>query len=101
MIKTEEVKQGGMQVMDVDAVAGGIEAKVIGFAQGDARFYASACQPHGETVGVVIPAVVTALDHRSTTELSTPNDQGIFEHPLLFEILDERRARAVGVEAVL
>ena len=49
-----------MQVVDVDAVLDGVEAELVGLAEGEARLDAAAGQPHREAVDVVVAAVVLA-----------------------------------------
>ena len=63
----------GVQVVDVDPVLDDVEAEVVGLAERDARLDAAAGQPHGEGVGVVVAAVVAALDHRRAAELAAPD----------------------------
>ena len=102
MVEPEQVEQGCVQVVDVDAAFDHVEAELVGSTQGDARLDAAAGQPHGESVRVVVAAVVPApLDHRRAAELATPDHQGVLEHPALLEVLDQPGARPVGVLAVL
>ena len=78
-------------------VLDGVEAELVGLAEGDARLDAAAGQPHGEGVGVMVAAVVAALDHRRAAELAAPDDQRVVEQAALLEVLDQRGAGLVGV----
>ena len=78
-----------------------LEAEFVAFAQGDARFDAAAGEPHAEGVGMVIAAVVAALDHRRAAELAAPDDQGVVEQAALFEVFHQRGGGLIGVAAVL
>ena len=69
-------------------------------AEGDARLDAAAGQPHREGVGMMVAAVVAALDHRRAAELAAPDDERVVEQAALLQVLDERRAGLVGVAAV-
>ena len=83
VVEPKELKHGRMQVMDVDFVAGCVETEFIGLAESDAWFDAAASQPHGETVRMMIPPVIAALNHGCAAEFSTPDDQCVFEQPAL------------------
>src|SRR6516225_2427923 len=87
--------------MNVDAVACGIEAELIRFAKSNAGLDTSAGQPHGEAVRMMITSIVPALNHGSAPELTTPNDQRILEHTLLFEVFHQCSACFVGVATIL
>src|SRR6185312_16071222 len=74
VVEAEEVEDGGVEVVDVDGVFGDVEAEVVGFAEGDAGFYTAAGEPIGEAVGVMVAAVVSALDHGCSAEFAAPDD---------------------------
>ena len=38
---------------------------------------------------MVAAVVAAALDHRRAAELAAPDDQGVLEHPALFQVLDQ------------
>ena len=78
-----------------------LKPKLVGLAERDARLDAAAGQPHREGVGVVVAAVVAALDHRRAAELAAPDDQRVVEQAALLQVLDQRGAGLVGVAAVL
>ena len=78
MVEAEEMKNGGVQVMDVDGVLGDLEAKLVGCPVGQAWFEATSGHPDGESFLVVISAI-TALQHRSAAKLPGPNDKGFIE----------------------
>src|SRR5688500_5637099 len=72
VVEAEEVEEGGVQVVDVDLVLGGVEAELVGLAEGEPRFDAAAGQPHAEAVGMMVAAVVATLDHRRAAEFAPP-----------------------------
>ena len=45
VIEAHEVEDGGVEVVDVDAVGGDADPVVVGLAVGDAGFDACACEP--------------------------------------------------------
>jgi hypothetical protein len=79
VVEAEEVEDRGVEIVDVNSVLGRVEAEVVGLAQGDPGLDPATGQPHREGVGVVVPAVVAALNHRGPAELPSPDDQGVFE----------------------
>ena len=87
--------------MNVHPIPGGVKSELIRFAQGDARFNPSARHPHGETIRVMISSIITALNHRRAAELADPNQEGVFEHALLLQVLHQRRAGLVRVVTIL
>ena len=58
VIDAQAMEDRGVQVVDVDRVAGDVVAEVVGLAVGDAGLDAAAGQPDGEAAGVVVAAVV-------------------------------------------
>src|SRR5204863_6236889 len=68
MLKSEQPQQRRVQIMDVDFVSGRIEPEFVGTAQGNARLDATAGEPHRETIGMMIPAIIAALDHRRASK---------------------------------
>ncbi len=90
VVDAEQVKEGGVDVVHfgwVGAVLGFV-APVIAFADGDTAFDSAAAQPVGEDVGVMV-ASFAALGAGHSAELGCPEDDGVFEHAALFQVLDE------------
>ncbi len=88
VIEAEEVKDGGLEVMDVDFVLGDVEAEVIGLAVG-AGLGAAAGHEGGEGLGVVVAARFAAeggvgFDHGGAAEFSTPDDESFVEEAVSF-----------------
>ena len=104
VVNAQEMENGGVQVVNVDAIVDGAEAEVIAGAVGHAALDAAAGQPHGEAPAVVVAAVVVlgqrALAVDGASELAAPDDQRVVEQPALFEVFDQRGARLVGVAAL-
>src|SRR5262249_24465447 len=75
-IEAEMLEHGGMQVLDVEAVADGGAAECVGCAGGHAAFDAAAGEPHGEAVGVVVAAAAhRILGRRLPAEFPAPDDE--------------------------
>ena len=75
---------GGLQVVDVDLVLHAGEAHLVGLAELEAAFDAASGHHDGKAVGVVVAAEDFALGRTAFTEggaseLSTPDDEGVFE----------------------
>ena len=73
VVEAHLVQDGGVQVVDVDAVFDGDEAEVVGGAVGQAAAEAAAGEPHGEAEGVVV-AAGGAFGLRRAAELAAPED---------------------------
>ena len=54
VVEAEEVKNGGVEVVDVNDFFDGSEAEIIGGAVNISSFDTTAGEHHGESVGVVI-----------------------------------------------
>ncbi len=77
VVDAEEVKQGGVEVVDMDGGLDGAEAEVVGAADDLAAGDAAACEPHGEGLDVVVPSgLVAGLAHGGASELAAPDDDG-------------------------
>src|SRR5690242_12296535 len=83
VVEAEQVEDRSVEVVHVDLVLRDVEAQVIAFADGDARLDAAARQPHGESVRMMVAAVVAPLDHGRAPELAAPDHESIVEHPAL------------------
>src|SRR5262245_53401102 len=96
VVEANQVQDGGMKVMDADAVLGGAVADLVGGAVGVAGLDASAGHPIREGVRVMVSAGAAALHERQAAELAAPDDERLFQEPALFEIGQEGRDRLIG-----
>src|SRR5262249_26766231 len=90
VVDSEEMKHCRVKVVDLDLVLNGMVAIIVGGAVDGAALDASACQPDGESVRVMI-AAVRALRHRSAAEFAAPDHQGGFEQSAGFQVFEQRR----------
>src|SRR5262245_65242797 len=73
VVESEEVEDRCLKIMDVDGILGNAEAEVVGSAEGDAGLDATACQPHGIGVAVVVAADGSlVLAHWRTAKFAAP-----------------------------
>src|SRR6185436_8081761 len=84
-----------VQIMHVDPVLDGLEAKLIGGAIHHAAFHAATGQPRGEAKAVVV-TTFGSLGGRSASELTAPDDQRVVEQTTRFKILQQRGDRPVA-----
>ena len=78
VIQTEQVKDRRVQIMDMDPVRNWIESEFIGFSYRLARLYAASCQPHRESVDMMVPACFfPRFAHGSSAKFTTPNDKRV------------------------
>ena len=89
-----------VKIVQVHSIDGGFVAHLIGLPIGAAATNPTTGQPSREAMGIVIPPrFATELGDRQSTELPTPNDQRIIEHPALLKVREQtgnRPIRLVG-----
>ena len=88
VIDTEDVQDGGMKVMDVQAVLHGIEPQVVGGAVCSAALHSAASHPHGKSCRVVI-AAIAFFAHGCAAEFATPDDEGLVQQSARLEISEQ------------
>src|SRR4051812_29926403 len=73
VVNAQQVQDGGLQVVDVNAAFGHIKAEVVRTAVDVAALDATAGHPHGKDAAVVVAAVAVGLERtlriRRTAEL--------------------------------
>ena len=85
VIETEQMQNGGMQVVHMDFVFYRLEAKLVGLSVGHSAFYSSSSEPHRETVMIVISSI-SIFRRRRSTELTSPYHQRIVQQSSLFQV---------------
>ena len=88
MIESHEVENGGLEVVDVYPLVNGGETELVGSPIAHAALYAAARHPDGISVVVVVPALLS-LRSGSSSEFSTPDDEGLVQQSPGLEILDK------------
>ena len=87
MVKSHQVQNGGVQIVNVDPVFHSGQAEFIGRSIAEARFDTPSCHPNGETVVVVVSALLS-LRGRCPTKFTAPNHQGLIKKPCLLYTSD-------------
>ena len=105
MVEAQQVKDGGLKVMDVNLISGDVEAEVIGLAIGSG-LSSAACHQSGESLRVMVATRFTpeggiGFDHGRASEFSSPDDEGFVEEPMAFEILNEGSSGLGGLFTVV
>ena len=97
VVDTEKMQNRGLQVVDVNGFVRHIVTEFIGLTIDHPWLYSSPCHPHRETGRMMIPAkvLVASLSVGSTTEFSTPDDEGLLEHAAFLEIFQKSRGRSI------
>ena len=79
-----------MQITHLDRVFDDFITKVVGLTKSHTGFYATTGEPNGEGSGVMVATdkfhhlAAAIFAHGGATELTTPDDQSIFEHSAIF-----------------
>lgn len=94
VINPQLVKDGGVQVVEMNPVLPRIVSILIGGAILDPRLDPSTGEEHGIGVGIVIPAVAPLGDWRPT-KFPTPQHERLIEQAPLLEISDQPGHRLV------
>src|SRR5262249_17369446 len=101
VIKSEAMKDGGVEVVDVDRVLDDVIAEIVGLAVTDAGFDASTSHPHRVIASVMIAAVIVLLDFalavNGAPEFAAPQDESVIEQPAGLKIFDQGGAGLIGV----
>ena len=100
MIYAEQMKHGGMKVVNFIAVLDRFISKFIGTAHADSLLDPSAGKPHGKTKRIVI-ATIGALGKGSSAEFTPPDDQGRIQKTQAAKITYQGGNRLVDRFAIL
>src|SRR5260370_16657106 len=98
-----------MEVLDMLRLAHDLPAEVVGRGIGYSGVDASAGQPHGESMRVVVAAVVRLAAHEAAShfydgrpaEFGAAYNQRLVEEPPGFQVLDEGGKRLIRIVGVL
>ncbi len=90
VVNTQEVHDGRMKIMHMEAVFHGIEPQVIGRPDGLPASHPAPSHPHGEARGVVVASAVL-LAHRRAPKLTTPDHEGFVEQSTRLEVREQAR----------
>ena len=99
MVDSEQVEEGGVQVVNLQFVFDGVVPVFIGRPVRLSSLDASPRQPHGEAKRVVVTAI-SRLGHGRPSEFSTPHDECLIEQPTCLEIGQQPRDRAIDRQGV-
>src|SRR5262245_62164870 len=95
------MKDRRIQIVDVNRIARDVVAEIVRLAESYAGFDSSAGKPHSETARMMIAPVISlgqlALGIDGAAEFPAPDDQGVIEHPAVFQIHNQRGGRLIGV----
>jgi len=103
MIDPEQVQDGCVEVVHLEAVFGGAVAPVVRGAVGDAGPDAASGHPDGKTVFVVI-AAIGALGERGSTKFTGPEYEGVVQEAAAAQVSKETGDGLIdgaGVDAVV
>ena len=96
MVHSQQVEDGGVQVVHVHLVFDRGMAEFIGLPVAEALLDAAAGEKDSEPVRVMVTAGSVVLGKGVAPELSTPPYEGVLEEPALFQVGEQARHRLVG-----
>ena len=79
MIETQQVKNGGMQVINGTDRIHGLMAKFVGGSMREGSLYTSTREPYGEPVWIMVASVGPLLKRWHPPEVGHPYNQSVFE----------------------
>lgn len=91
VIEAEELKNGGLNVMDMDGPVGNLHTQIVSGTEGLTGFDAAAGHPHGKGLGMMVTSATpaqcgTGFNHRGPAEFAAPDNECVFEEAPLFEV---------------
>jgi hypothetical protein len=89
LVESQLIKDGGVQVAEVDRILDRLQSNAISRAIDRAAFESTAGDPHGEP-GIVMIESLALLRLRRTSELPTPHDNRRIEQAAALRVLDQR-----------
>ena len=99
VIQTEEVKEGGVEIVDVNRAVGNPVTQVIRAAMNMTGFDSTSCHPNRE--GFLVMVTTVSLSHGGTTKFSTPDNQCLVKQSSFLEVLDQGTDRLINLLALL
>jgi hypothetical protein len=104
VFEAEGVENGGVEVTDVNGVLDDVIGHLVGLSVHLAALDSTTGHPDGEATWVVVAAVVglreAALAIDGAAEFPAPDDEGVFQHAALFQVLDEAIATLIDILAL-
>ena len=94
MVEAEQVQDGCLQIVKVNAVLGGVVAVVVRTAVGDARFDSRSGEEKCHRVRIVI-ASVAPLANRRAAKFCSPQDQRVLQQAARLHVGDQPGDRFV------
>ena len=104
VVESEQVQDGGVEVMDGDHVLDGFVSELIGGPVAKAFFDTGSSHPAGKPGRVVVASLRTLLERRHATKFGAPDHQCVFQQAALTQVDEQAGRRLVEdrpVHAVL
>src|SRR4051794_24700708 len=84
VVEAQQMEDGGLQIVDVDFVAGDGKAELVGFAVNQAVLHAAASEKDGEAIGIMVAAKnfaggSAAFAEGCASKFAAPHDKGVIE----------------------
>ena len=99
VIHSQQMEDCGVEVVDVNFSLAGEETVLVGGTVGSSALHATAGEPHGETIGIVI-STIGSLGGRGSPEFPTPPDQGVIQQAAILEVPQERGNRLIDFPGI-
>lgn len=93
VVDAKKVHQGRLKVMDMYSILQDIVAKIIRDPVADPPFNTPTGHPDGKTARMVVPAIITRLEHTlrivGSPEFTAPDHQRIIQQASLLQVFDQ------------
>src|SRR5258706_7966242 len=100
VVDAEAMQDRGVQIMHGHGIAGDVVPETVSRTVHDAALESAARQPDGKTTRMMVASKILtqiALTIARATEFTAPDDERVVEHAALFEVVDQRGRRLVGL----
>ncbi len=93
VVESEQMQEGGLQIVDMDFVVGDGEAEFVRFTVSGSGADPGAGHENGKAVGVMVASEDLACGgpafaERSAAEFTTPNNQGVVQESAAAQVLN-------------
>src|SRR5579884_1604303 len=90
VVQAEQVQDGGMEVVYVNAVLDGMDAMLIRCPIDKPSLNSASGEPRGERPGMMFAALgIAAIIEWRASELGCPNHECIVKHPAAFQVFNQ------------
>ena len=89
MVQSQQMQDGGMEIVDGDDLVDRFVSELIGGPVAESLLHPSPSQPAGKSIGIMIPSLGPFLEGGHASKFSAPHHEGLFQKTPLLEVDQE------------